>query len=252
MKKLENKTAIITGAASGMGEAIAELFAHEGAHVVIADLRQHEIDKVVQAIVEKGGKAIGVVCNVAHEAELKKLIDTTLREFKTIDILVNNAGVMDDFFPVDQISNELWKHVMSVNLDGPFYACRLVVPIMLEHGSGVIINIASIGGLIGSLAGTPYSASKHALIGLTKNIGFMYATKGIRCNAIAPGGVNTNIGKDMKPNPFGYERCVSGAANMPRMGESTEIAKAAFFLASDDSSFVNASVITADGGWISY
>jgi NAD(P)-dependent dehydrogenase (short-subunit alcohol dehydrogenase family) len=105
---------------------------------------------------------------------------------------------------------------------------------------------------MGSRAGASYSASKHALIGLTKNIGFMYANKGIRCNAIAPGGVNTNIGKDMKPNPFGYERCVSGAANMPRMGESEEIAKTALFLACGDSSFVNGSVITADGGWVSY
>jgi NAD(P)-dependent dehydrogenase (short-subunit alcohol dehydrogenase family) len=252
MSKLENKVAIVTGAASGMGEAIAQLFAQEGARVVVADLKQSEIDNVVNSITTKGGKAIGVICDVAKEDEVRKLIDKTMLEFKTIDILVNNAGVMDDFFPVDQVSNELWKHVLSVNLDGPFYTCRLAIPVMLEHGAGVIINIASIGGLMGSRAGATYSASKHALIGLTKNIGFMYANKGIRCNAIAPGGVNTNIGKGMKPHPFGYERCVSGAANMPRMGESEEIAKTALFLACSDSSFVNGSVITADGGWISY
>jgi NAD(P)-dependent dehydrogenase (short-subunit alcohol dehydrogenase family) len=252
MGKLENKVAIVTGAASGMGEAIAQLFAQEGARVVVADLRQSEIDSVINSITSKGGKAIGVICDVAKEDEVRKLIDKTMLEFKTIDILVNNAGVMDDFFPVDQVSNELWRRVMSVNIDGPFYACRLVIPIMLASGSGVIINIASIGGLMGSRAGASYSASKHALIGLTKNIGFMYANKGIRCNAIAPGGVNTNIVKDMKPNPFGYERCVSGAANMPRMGESEEIAKTALFLACGDSSFVNGSVITADGGWVSY
>jgi NAD(P)-dependent dehydrogenase (short-subunit alcohol dehydrogenase family) len=123
---------------------------------------------------------------------------------------------------------------------------------MEKQGGGVIINIASIGGLMGSRAGAAYTTSKHALIGLTKNIGFMYANKGIRCNAIAPGGVNTNIGKNMNPNAFGYERCISGAANMPRMGESEEIAKAALFLACSDSSLVNATVITADSGWTSY
>jgi len=252
MKKLDNKTAIVTGAASGMGKAIAELFANEGANVIVADLKQNEIDVVVNLITKNGGKAIGVICNVANETDIKTMIDTAVSNFKSVDVLVNNAGVMDDFVPVDQVTNELWNRVMSVNVNGPFYACRLAVPIMLKQGSGVIINIASIGGLYGTRAGATYSASKHALVGLTKNIGFMYAQKGIRCNAIAPGGVNTNIGKDMKPNPFGYERCVSGGANMPRMGEADEIAKAALFLASADSSFVNGTVVTVDGGWTAY
>ncbi|MDP2384775.1 MAG: SDR family oxidoreductase [Bacteroidota bacterium] len=252
MKKLDNKTAIITGAASGMGKAIAQLFAAEGANVIVADLKQNEIDEVVNAITAKGGKAIGVVCNVANENEITNLMDATVKKFTTIDVLVNNAGVMDDFVPVDQVSNDLWNRVMGVNVNGPFYACRLAVPVMLKQGSGVIINIASVGGLFGSRAGLAYSTSKHALVGLTKNIGFMYAQKGIRCNAIAPGGVNTNIGKDMKPNQFGYERCVSGAGSMPRMGEADEIAKTALFLASNDSSFVNGTVVTADGGWTAY
>lgn len=252
MKKLDNKTAIVTGAASGMGKAIAELFASEGANVIVADLKQNEIDVVVNSITKNGGKAIGIICNVANETDIKTMIDTAVSNFKSVDVLVNNAGVMDDFVPVDQVTNELWNRVMSVNVNGPFYACRLAVPIMLKQGSGVIINIASIGGLYGTRAGAAYSTSKHALVGLTKNIGFMYAQKGIRCNAIAPGGVNTNIGKDMKPNPFGYERCVSGGANMPRMGEADEIAKAALFLASADSSFVNGTVVTVDGGWTAY
>jgi NAD(P)-dependent dehydrogenase (short-subunit alcohol dehydrogenase family) len=142
--------------------------------------------------------------------------------------------------------------VMAVNLNGPFYACRLVVPQMLSQGKGVIINVASIGGLFGSRAGAAYTASKHALIGLSKNIGFMYATQGIRCNVIAPGGVNTQIMKDSVPDIFGSERCFSGGVNMPRMGESEEIATAALFLASDDSSYVNGSVLTVDGGWTAY
>lgn len=252
MGKLSNKTAIVTGAASGMGKATAILFANEGANVVVADLNQHEIDEVVNAIIKNGGKAIGAVCNVANENEIKNLIETTISKYTTLDVLVNNAGIMDDFFPAAEVSNELWNRVMGVNVNGPFYACRLTIPIMLKQGGGSIINISSIGGLHGARAGAAYTTSKHALIGLTKNIGFMYAQKGIRCNAIAPGGVNTNIGKNMKPNQFGYERCVSGGVNMPRMGEADEIAKTALYLASSDSSLVNGTVITADAGWTAY
>lgn len=252
MKKLENKTAIITGAASGMGKAMAHLFAAEGANVIVADLKQNEIDEVVNLITQSGGKAHGVVCNVAIETDIKNMIDTAVSKYNTLDVLVNNAGVMDDFFPVDQVSNELWNKVMNINVNGPFYSCRLAVPIMLKQGSGSIINIASVGGLNGSRAGAAYSTSKHAVVGLTKNIGFMYAQKGIRCNAIAPGGVNTNIGKGMNPNEFGYSRAILGMGTMPRMGEADEIAKTALFLACNDSSFVNGTVLTADGGWTAY
>lgn len=251
MKKLENKTAIITGGASGMGRAIARLFAQEGASVIVADLKQNEIDVVVNEISASGGKAKGVVCNVSKESDIKAMIELAIKN-GSIDVLVNNAGVMDDFVPVHEVTDELWSKVMAVNVNGPFYACRLAIPHMLKQGSGSIINITSVGGLFGSRAGTAYTASKHAVVGLTKNIGFMYALKGIRCNAIAPGGVNTNIGKDMKPNAFGAERCMTGAGVMPRMGEAEEIAKTALFLASNDSSFVNGAVVTADGGWTAY
>lgn len=252
MKKLNNKTVIITGASAGMGKAIALLFADQGANVVLADLHQKEINEVVEMIRDAGGVAIGAECNVSVEADLKKLFDMALKEFNSLDVLVNNAGVMDDFLPVDLVSDDHWNKVMGVNVNSVFYTCRLALPIMLKQGKGVIVNIASVGGLYGARAGFAYTASKHAVSGMTKNIGFMYAKQGIRCNAIAPGGVNTNIGKNMKPNPFGYERCVSGAGSMPRMGEAGEIASAALFLASDDSSFVNGTILTVDGGWSAY
>jgi NAD(P)-dependent dehydrogenase (short-subunit alcohol dehydrogenase family) len=250
--KLENRTAIITGAGSGMGRAISILFAKEGANVVLSDLKKEGLDDVGNEISNMGGKAISVLCDVSKESDVEGLILATLENFGAIDILVNNAGIMDNFTPVDKVSNSLWDKVMAVNLNGPFYACRLVVPQMLSQGKGVIINVASIGGLFGSRAGAAYTASKHALIGLSKNIGFMYATQGIRCNVIAPGGVNTQIMKDSVPDIFGSERCFSGGVNMPRMGESEEIATAALFLASDDSSYVNGSVLTVDGGWTAY
>jgi len=252
MKKLQNKTAIVTGASSGMGKAIAQLFAKEGANVIVADLKKHEIDDVVNQIEQNGGKSIGVICDVSIESDIKNLIDTCVSKFNALDILVNNAGILDDFTPIDALTNDLWYKVLGVNLNGPFYACRIAIPIMLKQQNGIIINISSIGGLFGCRAGLAYTASKHALIGITKNIGFMYANQHIRCNAIAPGGVNTNIGKNTRPNKLGHERCVSGGANMPRMGEPNEIAKVALFLACEDSSFLNGSVITVDGGWTAY
>ena len=252
MKILDNKVAIVTGAGSGMGKAIAGLFAAEGASVVCADMNEANLETIVKEIESKKGKAIKIVVNVSKQEDIKRMIDLALKEYGKLDILVNNAGIMDDFVPVAEVSDELWNKVFGVNLNGVFFACREAIPIMQKQGSGSIINIASVGGLQGCRAGATYTASKHAVIGLTKNIGFMYAKTGIRCNAIAPGGVNTNIGASMKPHPFGFERMGLGAASMPRMGEPGEIAELALFLASDKSSFITGSVITADGGWTAY
>lgn len=252
MQKLENKTVIVTGAASGMGKAIAILFAQEGAKVALADLVQADAELVAEEIRKQGGKAIGIACDVSSEDSVKHLVETTLSEFGGLDILVNNAGIMDNFTPVERVSDGLWEKVMAVNVNGPFYTSRLAIRHMLTKGKGVIINIASIGGLNGSRAGLAYTASKHALVGMTKNIGFMYAKKGIRCNAIAPGGVNTNIMKNAQPDAEGAVLCSSGIGSNPRMGEPEEIAKTALFLASDDSSFITGTVITADGGWTAY
>jgi NAD(P)-dependent dehydrogenase (short-subunit alcohol dehydrogenase family) len=160
---------------------------------------------------------------------------------------------MDNFVPVADISNELWDRVIAVNTTGPMKLIRKVMPLFLEKKKGVIVNVASVGGLQGSRAGVAYTASKFAVVGLTKNIGFQYAKEGIRCNAIAPGGVNTNIGKTIdNPNKFGMDRAMAGIGLNPRSGEAEEIAKVALFLASDDSSFVNGTVITADSGWTAY
>lgn len=252
MKKLENKTAIVTGAASGMGKAIAILFAQEGAKVALADLVQADIELVLEEIRKKGGTAIGIACDVSEEESIKHLVETTISELGGLDILVNNAGIMDNFIPLDRLGDGVWEKVIAVNVNGPFYASRLAVRHMLTKGKGVIVNIASIGGLFGSRAGLAYTASKHALVGMTKNIGFMYAKKGIRCNAIAPGGVNTNIMKNAQPDAEGAVLCSSGIGSNPRMGEPVEIAKTALFLASDDSSFITGTVITADGGWTAY
>ena len=252
MKKLENKTAIVTGAGSGMGKAIARYFALNGAKVVAVDRNPDDVMETSEMIRIEGGHAIGLKCDVSDEVQVKKMIHAALLEFDSIDILVNNAGVMDNFTPLEKVTNELWEHVMGVNINGPFYTSREAIVQMLKQGKGVMIHVSSIGGIQGGRAGVAYTTSKHALVGLSKNIGFMYAKKGIRSNVIAPGGVNTNIMKDAEPDEEGSSLCSSGSGSMPRMGESEEIAKIALFLASEDSSFVNGEVLVADGGWIAY
>ena len=251
--KLQNKVAVVTGAGSGMGRAISLLFAKEGAKVVAADMNIDTLNKVVSEITADGGTAKAVVVNVTKEQDIQSMIDTAVNTYGTVDILVNNAGIMDNFMPAADVTDELWERVFAVNATGPMRATRKALPIFIKKGAGVIVNIASAGGLLGSRAGVSYTASKHAVIGLTKNVGFQYAKLGIRCNAIAPGAVNTNIGKTIyDPSKFGMERAMAGISLNPRVGEPEEIAKIALFLACDDSSFVNGTVLTADAGWTSY
>lgn len=251
--KLQNKVAVVTGAGSGMGKAITILFAKEGAKVIAADMNQETLNKVVAEITANGGTTKPVIANVTKEQDIQNMIDAAVNTFGSLDILVNNAGIMDNFVPVADVTDELWEKVFAVNVTGPMRATRKALPIFIKKGSGVIINIASAGGLFGSRAGAAYTASKHAVIGLTKNVGFEYAKLGIRCNAIAPGAVNTNIGNTLfNPNKFGMERAMAGINLNPRVGEPEEIAKVALFLACDDSSLINGTIITADAGWTAY
>ncbi|MCP1135827.1 SDR family oxidoreductase [Paenibacillus polysaccharolyticus] len=251
--KLQNKVAIVTGAGSGMGKAIATLYAQEGAQVVVSDINEEAAQAVVQEIQANGGEAFVLLANVAKEEDVQQLIDQTVSKYGTVDILVNNAGIMDGMEPAADISDERWEKVFAVNTTSVMRTTRKVLPIFLEKQQGVIVNIASAGGLHGGRAGAAYTASKHAVVGFTKNTGYMYAEQGIRCNAIAPGAVATNIGASMTGiNPFGAGRQQQGMAINPRVGTSEEIAKVALFLGSDESSFVNGTVITADAGWSSY
>lgn len=245
--------AIVTGAGSGIGRAIAQVYAEEGAKVIVADRNVDNVRQVLTEIMAKGGTATGVLVDVSMEEAVSKMIEIAVKNYGTVDIVVNNAGIMDNFLPIETVTDATWEKVMAVNVTGPMRIIRKVMPMFLEKKSGVIINVASIGGLQGSRAGVAYTASKHAMIGMTKNIGFQYAKLGIRCNAIAPGGVNTNIGTTMsEPDKFGMERAMAGIAANIRSAEPIEIAKVALFLASDDASFVNGEVIVADAGWTAY
>ncbi len=255
MKKLKDKVSVVTGAGAGMGKAIALLFASEGSKVVAADINQSRLDALKKEINEEGGEVTILKANMATEEDIETIINEAVTKYGTLDILVNNAGIMDNFQPVGEVDNDTWEKVMKVNVDGPFKAMRSAVKIFLAKGKGNIINICSIGGLKGGVAGAAYTTSKHALVGLTKNTGYLYAKSGIRCNGIAPGAVNTRISEtiDMtKVTPLVNDRIMSGMVLNPRTGEPSEIANAALFLASEESSFVNAEILVVDGGWSAY
>ncbi len=250
MGKLAGQVAVVTGAASGMGKSIAELYAKEGAKVVLADYQFEGAEAVAKEIVANGGVAMAVKANVAELADIENMIDTAVSEYGTLDILVNNAGVMDGIEPVGEISDEKWDRIFDINTKGVMRAMRKAIPIFLEKGKGVIVNTISTGGLNGAHAGAAYVSSKHAVVGLTKNSAFMYANSGIRVNGIAPGGVETNIASSMtNVSEFGFGRQKLASAAIPRLGKPEEIAPVALFLASDDASFVNGAIVVADAGW---
>lgn len=250
---LQDKVAVVTGAASGIGKAIAKLYAQEGAKVIVSDINQDGAEAVAQEIVAAGGQAVATKTDVAQVTEIELLFKFTLEQYGRLDILVNNAGIMDNMQPVEEIDEVSWQRIIGVNVTSVLFTSKQAVAIFKKQGGGVIVNIASVAGLNGSRAGVMYTASKHAIVGITKNIAHMYAKKGIRCNAIAPGGINTNISSHMtSPSQFGMARVMEGVANAPRTGEAEEIAYPALFLASEKASLINGAVLVADGGWTAY
>lgn len=251
MAKLDGKVAIVTGAASGMGKAIATLYAKEGAKVVVADFNFEGTESVAKEITDAGGFAHAVSVNVADLSQVENMIDTAIEKFGELNILVNNAGIMDNFEPVGEITDEKWDQIFDVNTKGVMRAMRKAVNYWVDNDKeGTVVNTISTGGINGAHAGVAYGASKHAVVALTKNTGWMYAKKGIRVNGIAPGAIETNIGSSMTNlSELGQERAGATQALSPRTGQSEEVAEAALFLGSDAASFVNGTVLTVDGGW---
>lgn len=248
--RLEGKVVVVTGASAGMGHAIVERFAQEGAKVVAVARRKERLEELAASLKDEPGTVLPFVGDVSKREDNEAMIDFAVEKFGRLDILINNAGIMDDNTAIGDMSDEMLESLMKTNTYGPMYAMRKAVKVFLEQGDGGnIINTCSVGA-VHHTAGVAYCASKAAITAATKNTAFMYMEQEIRCNAIAPGGVITDIPLVMPPaNDFGFERTSSLLTHSPELGMPEDIANAALFLASDESHFINGTILTCDGGW---
>lgn len=244
--ELEGRVALITGAGSGIGRAMATLFASRGAHVACADLDASAAQTTAEMIIDAGGRAVGVSCDVTNPDSVAGAVAEALDALGPITILCCNAGITDGSTPVADMTVDVWNRVLGVNLTGVFLTSRAVIPQMLEAGGGAIVNTASIAGIVAG-SGAAYTASKHGVIGLTKQISVEYAGRGIRANAICPGAVETPMTEDLLA--IDQVRALLHAVPAGRHAQADEIAKVALFLVSDDASFVHGAAVMVDGGW---
>ncbi|MGI5452143.1 SDR family NAD(P)-dependent oxidoreductase [Streptomyces sp. CA-249302] len=245
----DGRSVIVTGAGSGIGRAAALAFAAEGARVVIADLNAEGAEKVRSEIEEAGGTAVTVAGDLSEQAVVDQVVSTAVDGFGGVDVLVNNAGIMDRMSALADVADAEWERVIRVNLTAPFLLTRAVLPHMLAAGKGAIVSTASEAGLRGSAAGAAYTASKHGVVGLTKNLAVMYRKQGIRANAIAPGGTATNIAVDADQAAHGPAALGPHFVNVGRIAQPEEQAAAILFLASDAASNINGVVLAVDDGW---
>lgn len=253
MGRLDNKVALITGGANGIGKQIATRYTEEGAKVVLADFNEEALKATVAEFKTNGFEAHGVKVNVAVEEDVQKMVDETIATFGRIDILVNCAGVLDMMQAAHNVDDAVWNRVMDINVGGVMRGSRKVLPIFMEQKSGVIINLSSMAGVTGGRGALTYTAAKHAVTGMTKNIASHYGEYGIRANAIAPAQVNTGLTQSMDGyDMFGLKQATRGVQLMNRAAEPIEIANIALFLASEEASYINGVVLAADAGWSAY
>ena len=242
--RLEGKVAIVTGAAQGMGEAEARLFAAEGAAVVVADVQEAKAKQVADEINAEGGKALALKLDVSQETDWQNAVREAEATFGTVDVLVNNAGILG-FAGVEDTTLEEWNSIIAVNQTGCWLGMKYTVPAMRRAGGGSIVNISSIYGLCGAGAATAYQGTKGAVRILTKSAAVQYATENIRVNAIMPGAIDTPMGAGV-PEAF---QMVINATPMGRSAKPIEVAYGALYLASDEASFVTGADLSIDGGY---
>ena len=242
MTKLQDKVAIITGGASGIGAATAKLFIENGAKVVIVDLNEEKGKAFEEELKINGGQALFIKANITSEEDVQNVFSTTVEKFGRVDVLFNNAGI-GKVTPTEQLSYAEWRNTVNVDLDGVFLVAQAGIREMLKTGGGAIINTASMYGWVGSPGSAAYNAAKGGVINLTRSLALEYATRGIRINALCPGFIDTPI------IPQEMRETLSQITPMQRLGQPEEMATAVLFLASDDSSFMTGNTLTVDGGY---
>lgn len=247
-KPFENKVALVTGASFGIGRATAILFAQRGAKVAVADWK--EDPETVNTIKAAGGEAIFIKCDVSQDADVRNMVAQTVSTFGRLDYAFNNAGIEGESAPTAEVTEENFDNVISINLKGVWFCMKYEIPEMLKNGKGSIVNCSSIAGLIG-FPGIPiYTASKHAVIGLTKTAALEYAKTGLRVNAVCPGVIQTAMIDRFVEKNNTTKEAMAGGEPVGRMGKPEEIAEAAIWLCSDASSFTTGHALVADGGWV--
>lgn len=251
-KRLEGKVAVITGGAAGIGKETAKLFLQEGAKVTIVDINDEDLSNANKELSEFG-EVMSVKADVSDEEAVKKYVEETVAKFGTIDVFFNNAGIEGKVAPIINHDVKDLDKVLAVNVRGVFLGMKHVLPVMLEHKKGSVINMSSVAGFIGSPGVSPYVASKHAVIGLTKSVALETAAEGVRVNSVHPSPVNTRMMRSLEQgfDPENADAVKAGLEKdipMQRYGESDDIAKLVLFLASDDSAFITGSQYRVDGG----
>lgn len=247
--RLEHKVAIVTGGGTGIGEAIAKVFAREGAEVAITGRRKDELERVVREIERKGGQALALQGSVTNEQDVQDAVAATVRTFGRLDILVNNAGNLFHAARLHETTDQIWDETFDVFMKGTFRFIRAAIPQMLNHGSGSILNISTVGGLkaIPGFEAHAYQAAKAGVIMLTKTVAVHYAKQNIRCNCICPAGVVTPGAAGVLEDPK-TKAWFEGIHPMGRLGLPEEIAEAAVYFASDESHWTTGSILPVDGG----
>ncbi|MDX5421210.1 MAG: SDR family oxidoreductase [Hymenobacteraceae bacterium] len=245
MKKLENKVVFITGGNSGIGKACAIEAAREGARVVVTDLPAANPDETLREIEAQGVEALFLPVDVGDVGSVKKGIRDAVERFGRIDVALNNAGIGGPYSGIHDMDEKVWEKIININLNGQFYCIKYELQQFLKQGGGVIVNMSSLAGLVAEKGLAPYTAAKHGLIGLTKNIAVQYGDQNIRANAICPYYIDTPL---LSTIPGDIRKLWEEATPAKRLGKAEEVARAFVFFASDDSTYCNGTHLAIDGG----